>query len=59
MDGFSNEIFKVFSEDLVPRLKCLYNHILHTKSLPKIWNGAKVVLIPKPHKYFKKVVSYR
>lgn len=48
-DGFSSTYYKKCSNQLVPHLKSLYNHILKGHTFPDDMLMANMSLIPKPH----------
>lgn len=46
-DGFTLKFYKVFREELIPRIHTLANNILEGDLSPKTWQDATVSLIPK------------
>ena len=49
-DGFSSEFYKIFNEELIPRLLKLIHTIEREGSLSSSFYNAPVTLVYKPHK---------
>ena len=49
-DGFTGEVHKAFKEELTPILPRLFQKIQEDGRLPKSFDEASIILIPKPDK---------
>lgn len=58
-DGITTEYYKMSVQELAIHLVRLFNKVLEEKVVPKSWNEANIILIPKPHKHHRKAKSFR
>lgn len=58
-DGFPVEFYKIYMEEITPRLQTVFASALKTGTLPASMSEAVIVLIPKPGKDPTLCASYR
>ena len=58
-DGFTDEFYQKFREELTPILLKLFQRIAEEGKLPKSFNEATITLIPKPDKDATREENYR
>jgi hypothetical protein len=58
-DRFSAEFYETFKTDLIPILLKLFHKIETKGTLPNLFYGATITLIPKPHKNPTKKENFR
>jgi hypothetical protein len=50
LDGFSDEFYETFKEELIPTLLKLFHELEREEKLPNTFYEASITLIPKPSK---------
>ena len=58
-DGFPEEFYQTFKEELIPILLQLFQKLERERKLPNSFYKASITLIPKTDKYPTKTENYR
>lgn len=58
-DGYTTELYKCFSKEIIPLLLGLHNDVIQKQSMPSTMWTAIISLLPKPGKYHLDVNNYR